>query len=207
MQKPWDQFYREKIIRILSEKKTVIDIGGSFRIDSTRNNRIDRHNAWIADMIKSRDVHYKVLDYVDRYHPDIVGDIQNLPFEDNSQEAIVCLSVLEHVENPIKAATELYRTLRPGGLCLVYAPFLYYYHAEKGYYGDYWRFTEDGLRFIFKPFKIFEISHVRGPIEMLIHLSPLGRAQFVCDFGYLLDKLTGKLSSRQTAGYFVFLEK
>lgn len=207
MQKPWDLFFRERVTRILSEKKSIVDIGGGFRIDPTRNNRADPQNAWITEMIRSRGINYKVLDYVDRYHPDIVGDVQDLPFEDNSQEAIVCLSVLEHVENPIKAATELYRTLGPGGLCLVYVPFLYYYHAEKGYYGDYWRFTEDGLRFIFKPFKTFEISHVRGPIEMLIHLSPLGRSSVMCNIGYLLDNFTGKLSSKQTAGYFVFLEK
>lgn len=207
MQKPWERFFKEKVTRILAEKKTVIDIGGSFRIDPTRNNRIEPQNAWIADLIKEKGTDYKILDYVDTYHPDIVGDVQNLPFPDNSQEALVCLAVLEHVENPIKAAAELYRVLEPGGYCLVYVPFLYYYHAEKGYYGDYWRFTEDGLRFIFKPFTTFEIMNVRAPIETLIRLSPLGRWDVVCDVGNFFDKLTGKLSSKQTAGYYVFLQK
>lgn len=207
MEKPWERFYREKVTKILTEKPEVIDIGGSFRIDPTKNNRLDREHGWIAELIKKTGIRYKILDYVDTFHPDIVGDVQDLPFADNSQDALVCLAVLEHVENPIKAAQELFRTLKPGGYCLVYVPFLYYYHAEKGYYGDYWRFTDDGLRFIFKPFSTFEISNVRAPIETLIRLSPLGRFRFMCDFGYILDKLSGKLGSKQTAGYYVFLVK
>jgi len=55
---------------------------------------------------------------------------------------------LEHVENPIKAAREMYRALKPNGYCFVYVPFLYYYHAEKGYYGDFWRFTEDSTKYM-----------------------------------------------------------
>ncbi len=207
MQRPWDTFFREKVTRIITEKKTVIDIGGTFRIDKKRNNRLNPENAWIADLLKEKGTDYKILDYVDTYHPDIVGDIQDLPFKENSQEAIVCLAVLEHVENPIKAAQELYRVLEEGGMCLVYVPFLYYYHAHKGYYGDYWRFTEDGLRFIFKPFKTFEISNVRGPVETLIRLSPLGRWRAMCSIGYVIDKAAGKLGSKQTSGYYVFLEK
>jgi len=63
-------------------------------------------------------VDYKILDQVGDYCPDIVGDIHNLPFLDNSQEAIICIAVLEHVENPIKAMEEMYRTLKPGVIAL-----------------------------------------------------------------------------------------
>ncbi len=86
------------------------------------------------------------------YNPDIIGDIHNLPFADNSIEAIVCLAVLEHVENPFKACAEIHRVLKPGGFCLITLPFLYYYHAEKGYYKDYWRFTKDAVELLFQDF-------------------------------------------------------
>jgi SAM-dependent methyltransferase len=205
--RPWQKFFREKIERMLAEKHALLDIGGGLRIDPARNNRVERGNAWIMPMIKERGVAYKVLDYVDTYNPDMVGDVQDLPLPDDSEDAIVCNAILEHVENPIKAAAELYRVLKPGGLCFMYVPFLYYYHAEKGYYGDYWRFTDDGIRFICKPFSSIELAPVRGPVEALVRLSPLGRLRFLCDIGFVFDKAFGKLSSKQVGGYYVFLRK
>ena len=156
----WDTFFKEKIVRIFSDKKTVIDIGGGLRIDISKNNRIDESRAWIRPYASKVD--YKVMDPVPTYHPDIVGDIHKMPFADNSIDAIICIAVLEHVENPILAAAEIKRVLKTGGYAFVYVPFLYYYHAEKGYYGDYWRFTKDTIAFLFKGFKTVEISPVRG---------------------------------------------
>ena len=147
------------------------------------------------------------MDPVDTYNPDIVGDIHTMPFPDASEEAIVCLSVLEHVENPIKAAEELYRVLKSGGYCFVYVPFLFYYHAEKGYYGDFWRFTEDSIRYMFKKFSSIEVRKTRGPFETWIKLSPLGRLSVCIKGAMIIDRLTGKTGSSQTSGYYVFLVK
>jgi ubiquinone/menaquinone biosynthesis C-methylase UbiE len=207
MTRPWDIFFKTCMERILNEKSEIIDIGGGLRIAQDRSNRIDTRNAWIAERIRARGISYKVLDRVADYHPDIVGDVQDLPFANDTQEAIICNAVLEHVENPIQAAKELHRVLRPGGYCFVFVPFLYYYHAEKGYYGDYWRFTEDGLRSICKPFRSIELQKVRGPLETFIHLTPLGRWEICTHIAYFLDALFGKHSSNQTSGYFVFLTK
>lgn len=207
MTRPWDVFFKARMERILREKKEIIDVGGGLRIAGERSNRLDARNAWILERIREQGISYKVLDYVADYHPDIVGDIQNLPFGDDTQEAIVCNAVLEHVENPIQSAKELYRVLEPGGYCLVFVPFLYYYHAEKGYYGDYWRFTEDGLRFIFKSFTTIELQNVRGPLETFTRLTPLGRWGVFADLAFILDRLFRKLGSKQTSGYFVFLQK
>ncbi len=184
-----------------------MDIGGGLRLGKEKSNRHNPASLWIAEEIKARGVTYRVLDYVATYHPDIVGDIQDLPLPDNSEEAITCIAVLEHVENPIKGAQEMHRVLQPGGYCYVYVPFLYYYHAMPGYYGDYWRFTEDSLRSIFKQFKSIEIQSVRGPLETLVRLSPLGRGRFFQDIAFLLDKAFGKLSSKQVSGYFIFMQK
>jgi SAM-dependent methyltransferase len=185
----------------------LLDIGAGLRLSHEYGNREDGAHRWIADLMQSERVEYVVLDYVDTYHPHIVGDIQQLPLPDSSEENIVCLSVLEHVENPFKAFAELHRVLKPGGQCLIYVPFLYYYHAEHGYYGDYWRFTRDSLTLLAKPFSTIEIQNARGPLETLMRLSPLGRAKFMCDIGFLIDKIVGRLSSRQTSGYWVWLVK
>ncbi len=203
----WDIFFRTCMERILNEKNELVDIGGGLRIASDRSNRIDTRNAWIAERVRERGISYKVLDYVADYHPDIVGDVQDLPFEDDTQEAIICNAVLEHVENPIQAVKEMYRVLKPGGYCFIFVPFLYYYHAEEGYYGDYWRFTEDGLRSICKAFRSIELQNVRGPLETLVRLTPLGRWELFAHAAYVLDTLFKKHTSKQTSGYFVFLQK
>ncbi len=207
MTRPSEQFYRNSIERILRDKKEILDIGGGLRFDGTRGNKVLPSNAWIGEEIKKRGTKYTVLDYVDTYHPDIVGDIQHLPITDNSIESMVCLSILEHVPNPFLSAQEMYRVLKPGGYCFVYVPFLFYYHAENGYYADYWRFTKDTLTMLFEPFSSIELQPARGPIETLIRLTPLGRYELFCDAGHLLDRLTNKLGSSQTSGYYMFLIK
>jgi len=202
---PWTQFENEKLKKIFSEKMLVIDIGGGLRVDKEKNNRYDPAREWLRPYIEKVD--YKIMDPVDTYHPDIVGDIHHLPFADESLDAIICIAVLEHVENPILAMQEMYRALKPGGYLYIYVPFLYYYHAEKGYYGDYWRFTKDTLAYLAKPFSVFEISPVRGALATLIRLSPIGRIKVFDPLWYLLDRITGKLSSSQVSGYNVFLIK
>ncbi len=44
-----------------------------------------------------------------------VGDLQALPFDDESFDAVWMYSVLHHVEQPARAIRELTRVLRPGG--------------------------------------------------------------------------------------------
>ncbi|MEM7382256.1 MAG: methyltransferase domain-containing protein, partial [Bacteroidota bacterium] len=46
---------------------------------------------------------------------DVKADICKLPFDDNSFDIILCNHVLEHIPNDIKAMSELYRILKPGG--------------------------------------------------------------------------------------------
>jgi ubiquinone/menaquinone biosynthesis C-methylase UbiE len=205
--KPWEKFFRERMERILREKKSLIDIGGGLRVSKEKGNRFERRNAWIADTIRENSVAYKILDPVSDYKPDIVGDIHNLPFKDNSQEALSCIAVLEHVLDPFKASEEMFRVLKPGGMCMVYVPFLYYFHAEKGYYGDYWRFTKEGLALMFKKFSSVEIQPVRGAIGTLVRLTPLGRFRALEHLAYLADIVFRKLYSNQVSGYFVFLIK
>jgi len=200
-----NDFYKEKLRNMFTDGKTIIDIGGGLRILRDRGNWFSKNNAWIEPLLKN--VEYKIMDPMDTYNPDIMGDIHKMPFTNESQDAIVCLSVLEHVEDPIRAAQELYRVLKPGGQLFVYVPFLYYYHAEKGYYGDFWRFTEDSLRVMFKNFSQFEIRRARGAIETWLKLSPLGRFNIILRFSRLLDKITGKDRSNQTSGFYVFLVK
>ena len=201
----WEKFQKEKLIELFTKNDEVIDIGGGLRVIKEKNNRYDPSREWLRSYIEK--VNYKILDPVDTYNPDIIGDIQNLPFDDGSIDAITCLAVLEHVENPILSVQEMHRSLKKGGMLYVYVPFLFYYHAEKGYYGDFWRFTEDGLRWLFRDFDHLEIQGVRGAIETWIKLSPFGRIKFLTSTARFLDKITGKSKSKQVSGYNVFCIK
>ncbi len=205
--RPWEQFFNERIERVCDSSHRILDIGAGLRLSKKYGNRENPKYHWIAELIKEKKIDYVVLDYVDTYHPHIVGDIQNLPLKDNSEESIVCLAILEHVENPFKSFSELYRVLKPGGSCLLYVPFLYYYHAERGYYKDYWRFTRDSLASLTKQFSTVEIQNVRGALETLTRLSPLGRLETLCATAFVFDRIFGKLNSRQTSGYYIWLIK
>lgn len=197
----------KKAINIVARPgATVIDIGGGLRISKERGDRYEEASAsWIVPLLSESK--YLILDPVETYHPDVVGDIHALPFEDDSLDAIVCLSVLEHVEDPMLACREMLRVLKSGGTLFLYVPFLFYYHAEKGYYHDYWRFTEDALHLMLKGFSTVELETSRGAIETLLNLLPFGSRFFVREPARLLDRLLGKTNSKQTGGYYVLAVK
>lgn len=54
---------------------------------------------------------------------DIVSDITEIPVADHSFDYIMCLEVLEHLPDPVKALTEFSRILKPGGSLVLTAPF------------------------------------------------------------------------------------
>jgi len=52
----------------------------------------------------------------------IKADICNLPLEDNTYDYILCNHVLEHIDNDLKAMSELYRVLKKGGTGIFQIP-------------------------------------------------------------------------------------
>lgn len=202
---PWEQFYKDSVTSMLKPGAVVIDIGGGLRATQGRGNRYDSRNAYLAPYLEK--VSYKILDPVPDYAPDIVGDIHALPMADNSVDALICIAVLEHIEDPLLAMKEMRRVLKPGGTLFLYVPFLYYYHAEVGYYHDYWRYTKDSLGILSKKFAHAEWCSVRGALETWIHLSPLGRVPGLPFLARMADVLFGKTKSNQVSGFYGLLTK
>lgn len=88
-----------------------------------------------------------------------IGDItkHNKVLRDNYFDIVVCTEVLEHTLNPFDATNEMYRILKPGGLLLASVPFNFRIHGPLP---DCWRFSEHGLRELFKKFKDIQIHEL-----------------------------------------------
>lgn len=50
-------------------------------------------------------------------------DIHDIPFDANTFDAVMCNHVMEHVENDIKAMSEIFRVLKPRGWAIMQVPF------------------------------------------------------------------------------------
>jgi ubiquinone/menaquinone biosynthesis C-methylase UbiE len=198
---PWNLFYQEKIQAIFTEKKVVLDVGCGLR-SSVGWSELPRKTKTLVGTVG-----YKTLDRQREFHPDIVGDIHKLPLEDNSQDAVLCLGVLEHVENPFVAVQEIFRVLKSDGYCLVYVPFLYYYHSNVIHYKDYWRFTKDAIPLLFKDFSYVEIQGVRGAIACFARLTRWGRSRILMSIAMRLDIIFNSVQTDRVSGYYIFLKK
>lgn len=189
-----------------------MDIGGGLRIDAARGDRADpKRVAAFGTYLQDPSLQYKVTDYTDKYHPDYTEDIHRLSFADSSIDGLFCLAVLEHVYDPKKAAEELVRVLKPGAQALIYVPYIYRYHANLTEdYKDYYRYSKDGLAYLFRECSSITLCPVRGIFESLLRFTPLHTIPGLAALLRMVDWSSAKMktiSSRQTSGYFVLITK
>lgn len=95
---------------------------------------------------------------------DLVANGEELPFPDNSVDAIVCESLLEHVPRPEKIVAEMYRVLKPKGQMYIVTPFVYPFHACPN---DFYRWSVTGLKELLKAGDIDAIGTRAGPSSAL----------------------------------------
>ena len=91
--------------------------------------------------------HYVAVDFAaTAYHEfrnlDAICRLEQLPFADESFDAVLCSEVLEHVPQPSMVLSELRRVLKPGGRLFMTTPQSWEVH-EAPY--DYFRYTSFGL--------------------------------------------------------------
>ena len=78
----------------------------------------------------------------DQSQLDIVCDITSIPEPDASFDVVMCIEVLEHLPDPIRALRELARLLQPGGTLIITAPF-----CSLTHYSPYFYYTGYSRRF------------------------------------------------------------
>jgi len=197
MKYDYQVFFEEKLREVAKEPR-VVDIGGGepFQKDLARYREIFQH------------VRFETVDPDAASHPTHVGSIYQLPFRDNELPAILCKSVFEHLAEPHRAAEELYRVLQPGGKLLLYTHFIYPYHARVGVYGDYFRYTEEGLRFLFRRFSQVVVRKQGGIFRAFINFIPGLRyiRPLAEPLAYALDRILGEQRTT-TPGFYIFAVK
>ncbi len=70
---------------------------------------------------KLKNLEYHTADLVSPI-ADYKCDVQDLPFEDNTYDIVICNHVLEHVTDDRKAMQEILRVLKPGGFAIMQIP-------------------------------------------------------------------------------------
>ncbi len=85
------------------------------------------------------EITYFATDYENEFTADYQYDITAIDCEDNTFDTIICYHVLEHISEDLKAMSELYRVLKPEGICLIQTPF-----KEGAIYEDDTIKTEEG---------------------------------------------------------------
>ncbi len=125
-------------LKNFNENSIILDIGSGGRLISKNIITLDKYQT-----LNTR----------------VIADIHSLPFKNNSVDLIICTGTLEHIENPWLAVSEFKRILKSKGYCYVSVPFMQGYHQDPH---DYWRFTMDGLKILFKDYHIEEVGVIMG---------------------------------------------
>ncbi len=96
---------------------------------------------------------------------DIVADASNLPIEDGTVDLIINAAMMEHVSNPQKIVSEMYRILNSEGKIFSYLPYIVPYHAAPH---DYQRWSKSGVEELFSGFSNVEVGIGAGPTSGML---------------------------------------
>lgn len=116
---------------------------------------------------------------------DAIADAHDLPFPDARFDLVIAVAVLEHVADPQRCVSEIWRVLRPDGHVFAVTPFLQPVHM--GAY-DFTRFTPLGHRRLFRRFDAVEQGVASG----------VGSSA-AWTLGALLESLSGRRAWRHFA--------
>ena len=119
----------------MAKNFVVADIGGG-------NSPYYEYFGPYASKYLSVDINISASDSDKRPIIFIEGTAEAIPLEDASVDLVLCNQVLEHVIDPAKSASEIWRILKPGGIFIGSVPHISPVHLEPY---DFRRFTDLGV--------------------------------------------------------------
>lgn len=78
------------------------------------------------------------------------GSIYEIPFPSESMDAVLCLEVLEHIEDDARGVRDIARVLKPGGILIMAVPYTYYWPAYKELMGHFRHYTRESVADLLK---------------------------------------------------------
>jgi SAM-dependent methyltransferase len=113
--------------------------------------------------------HFVGLDLFEGTNVDVVADVCASPrtlaakLGEDPFDLVICSHVLEHTRHPARAAGNIERFLRPGGLAYIATPWSQAFHATPD---DYWRFSVRGLMLMFGKLEIVSSFYSGGDVGL-----------------------------------------
>jgi SAM-dependent methyltransferase len=152
-----------------------------------------------------KNTEYKRLDIVPNSRPDYVADLHDLgKLPKNYFDVVIATEVLEHLYDPQKAVEEIRKVLKKGGICIATTRFIYHYHPDPH---DYFRFTWDSLRYIFRNYQKVDVKHHGNYIQSMWQMINTGKFGFIMHW---FNPFIAKIKSKKTdypLGFLVYAIK
>ncbi|MBC8050055.1 MAG: class I SAM-dependent methyltransferase [Chitinophagales bacterium] len=133
-----------ELLKQMPGRPKMLDIGGRDRSLVDRSKSFPYADVTVVDILAGQNV-------------DVVGDAHNLSalFEPESFDAVYSVSVFEHLLMPWKAALEINKVLKPGGIGMIFTHQTLGMHEEPW---DFWRYSAHSWDALFNAATGFEIE-------------------------------------------------
>ena len=110
--------------------------------------------------------YFKILcvDISIREGVNVRADAHYLPFRRNAFKGVILENAIQYLKAPHIAVSEIKRVLANGGLAYLCVPFTQEDHPAPV---DFWRFSQHGIRELFKGLRELELGEAAGPFVAL----------------------------------------